>query len=145
METKFNSKIDLFIILITIFVIVYYVDALFIANAIQDQKDLMIRMAEVAALAIIVLPIVFGTRYTVSVEKKMINIRCGFIPYGEVCIDDILSIENTHTLLAAPAVSLDRIRLNLKNGKKIVISPKDKANFIKLLQTISPAIVYKEN
>ena len=65
---------------------------------------------------------------------------------GKMVIDinTIKSIEPTHTILSAPASSLDRLRINYNKYDDIVISPRRKEEFIRQLQTINPNIVFKE-
>ena len=65
---------------------------------------------------------------------------------GKMVIDinTIKSIEPTHTILSAPASSLDRLRINYNKYDDIVISPRRKEEFIRQLQTINPNILFKE-
>ena len=65
---------------------------------------------------------------------------------GKMVIDinTIKSIEPTHTILSAPASSLDRLRINYNKYDDIVISPRRKEEFIRQLQSINPNIVFKE-
>ena len=65
---------------------------------------------------------------------------------GKMVIDinTIKSIEPTHTILSAPASSLNRLRINYNKYDDIVISPRRKEEFIRQLQSINPNIVFKE-
>ena len=65
---------------------------------------------------------------------------------GKMVIDinTIKSIEPTHTILSAPASSLDRLRISYNKYDDIVISPRRKEEFIRQLQSINPNIVFKE-
>ena len=65
---------------------------------------------------------------------------------GKMVIDinTIKSIEPTHTILSAPASSLDRLRSSYNKYDDIVISPRRKEEFIRQLQSINPNIVFKE-
>ena len=65
---------------------------------------------------------------------------------GKMVIDinTIKSIEPTHTVLSAPASSLDRLRISYNKYDDVVISPRRKEEFIRQLQTINPNIVFKE-
>ena len=65
---------------------------------------------------------------------------------GKIIIDinTIKSIEPTHTILSAPASSLDRLRISYNKYDDVVISPRRKEEFIRQLQTINPNIVFKE-
>ena len=59
-------------------------------------------------------------------------------------ISTIKSIEPTHTILGAPASSLDRLRISYNKYDEVVISPRRKEEFISQLQSINPQIVFKE-
>ncbi len=65
---------------------------------------------------------------------------------GKIIIDisTIKSIEPTHSILSAPASSLDRLRISYNKYDDVVISPQRKEEFIRQLQTINPNIVFKE-
>ena len=65
---------------------------------------------------------------------------------GKMVIDinTIKSIEPTHTILSAPASSLDRLRISYNKYDDVVISPRRKEEFIRQLQSINPNIVFKE-
>ena len=65
---------------------------------------------------------------------------------GKMVIDinTIKSIEPTHTILSAPASSLDRLRISYNKYDEVVISPRRKEEFIRQLQSINPQIVFKE-
>ena len=65
---------------------------------------------------------------------------------GKMVIDinTVKSIEPTHTILSAPASSLDRLRISYNKYDDVVISPRRKEEFIRQLQTINPNIVFKE-
>lgn len=65
---------------------------------------------------------------------------------GKMVIDinTIKSIEPTHTILSAPASSLDRLRISYNKYGDVVISPRRKEEFIRQLQSINPNIVFKE-
>ena len=65
---------------------------------------------------------------------------------GKMVIDinTIKSIEPTHTILSAPASSLDRLRISYNKYDDVVISPRRKEEFIRQLQSFNPNIVFKE-
>ena len=65
---------------------------------------------------------------------------------GKMVIDinTIKSIEPTHTILSAPASSLDRLRISYNKYDDVVISPRRKEEFIRQLHSINPNIVFKE-
>ena len=61
---------------------------------------------------------------------------------GKMTIDinTIKSIEPTHTILSAPASSLDRLRISYNKYDDVVISPRRTEEFIQHLLSINPQI-----
>lgn len=79
------------------------------------------------------------TQYTIN--KNKIRIQCGFLYYETLTINNIISITETRNPLSSPAASLDRLELKLKNSYSILISPKEKNEFIDHILQINPAII----
>ena len=79
-----------------------------------------------------------GMRYIISGDKLYVKIW--IIPIGSVKIADIVSIERSYNLLSSPASSLKRLRLGIRNGAYMLISPVREQEFIETLKTINPNI-----
>lgn len=77
------------------------------------------------------------TRYDVTDEAVVIH---GGIVRGRVPIDSISRLRATGTLLAAPALSLDRIEILSSRGPYAVISPADKAGFVAAVRARNPKV-----
>jgi hypothetical protein len=92
------------------------------------------------AFAIIVigicLPIslLVSTIYTLS--EKSLSIRSGLFKW-EIPLKEISAIKPTNDPLSSPALSLDRLRIEYGKGKSIMISPLDKAEFIRDLKAMN--------
>lgn len=140
MEQIYKSRVDAVfkILIVAVFVFLFY--DLWAVAATLEQNALVRKVIGVVAIPIVLLPIMFGTRYLVSPEKGTLRVRCGFIPYGTYEIGQIVSIRETESLWAAPAASFDRIKLEFKDGKKLVISPADKSGFVRALTALTPQI-----
>lgn len=85
---------------------------------------------------------IFLTTYY-QVEGAVLKIKCGLFFNLKVDIYAIRRISETNNPLSSPATSLDRLELKfLKNNKieTVMISPKDKSAFIKMVTDINPAI-----
>ncbi|HTE26028.1 PH domain-containing protein [Flavitalea sp.] len=82
---------------------------------------------------------VFLTTYY-EINGNILKIKCGFLIDKEVNIDDIVSIKETFNPLSAPATSLDRLEIKLRGKDSILVSPKDKREFINELVKIKPGI-----
>lgn len=72
----------------------------------------------------------FGTSYRIDDEKLIV--RSG--PFkSTIDIKTIKKLKATKTLLAGPALSLDRIEIQYKTYDNVIVSPKDKIEFIETL------------
>jgi hypothetical protein len=76
------------------------------------------------------------------IEGNTVSVKCGFIgwEYAAFSIRDVRSVRPTHNPLASPALSLDRLRVELPIHGDLLLSPKDKAGFLQALTQINPAL-----
>jgi hypothetical protein len=74
--------------------------------------------------------LIVGTYYTV--DRDMIRIASGPFRW-KVPIGKITSVTATRSLLSSPALSLDRICIRYGKRRRIMISPADKAGFLKAI------------
>jgi hypothetical protein len=74
------------------------------------------------------------TNYTIT--AKSLSIRSGLFKW-EIPLKEISTIEPTNDPLSSPALSLDRLRIEYAQGKSILISPINKAEFIRDLQAMN--------
>jgi hypothetical protein len=87
---------------------------------------------------IFVLHVFLTTSY--EIKGSVLRIKCGFLIDKEVNINEIISLKETYNPLSAPATSLDRLEIKLKGKDSILVSPKDKREFINELLTAKPGI-----
>lgn len=93
-----------------------------------------VKFSIVSFMLIFTLLLLFGIKYTI--EGKVLRVHYSFFYSERINIDEITEIVNTHTLLSAPAASLDRVKITY--GKKyVILSPKDKQMFVKQLCDMS--------
>lgn len=92
-------------------------------------------------MASVYCPVFFSTHYTIN-ANGILRVKCSWLINYEVTVANIRKIENTRTLLSAPALSLDRIEIFYNKFDTIIVSPKHKADFITALKKINPAISY---
>lgn len=72
----------------------------------------------------------FGTSY--RIDDEALIVRSG--PFkSTIDIKTIKKLKATKTLLAGPALSLDRIEIQYKTYDSVIVSPKDKIEFIETL------------
>lgn len=84
----------------------------------------------------------FGTRYILR-DGKLIT-WAGFIPFPQIKVADIIKIKPTKSFISAPACSLDRILVQYSSSDYLIISPKNKKEFIQALLAENPEIVLDE-
>lgn len=82
--------------------------------------------------------IFLSTHYTINGENLMI--KSGIIIGKTIKIKDIYRIEKTNSILSSPALSLDRIEIFYGNQNSIIISPKEKMDFITELLKVNENI-----
>lgn len=100
----------------------------------------------VVGVAIFTVYIFLTTYY--QIDRKSLKIRCGLFFNLKVDIDTIRRISETNNPLSSPATSIDRLEIKYQKDRKIetvIISPKDKAGFIKMITELNPAIEVRLN
>lgn len=90
-------------------------------------------------VALFLIEVFRNTKYVIDGEKLIV--KTGFKLSSSCDICQIKSITKTRTLLSAPALSLDRLKVKLKGGDVIVISPRKKRAFVEHLLKVNPQIV----
>jgi hypothetical protein len=84
--------------------------------------------------------IFFPVRYVI--EGTTVSIQCGLIGWGyrAFSVSDVQGVRPTHKPLSSPALSLDRLEIDLGFRGAILISPRDKAGFLTAMQTLNPEL-----
>lgn len=78
------------------------------------------------------------TRYTIN--DTSLQIVCGFFYSNTIDIRAIVSVRNTNNIISSPAASLDRMEIIMRNGERIIVSPKDKKEFLNHIRQINAGI-----
>jgi hypothetical protein len=128
---KYNSKIGL--------LIVFFITAVIAGTSVILVKNhawigLAINIAVVMFVAYI-----FQTTYYLISGNDLI-VRSGFFYNTTIDIHSIQRIAETHNPLASPAASLDRLAVYYGQNGFIILSPKDKIEFISHLRSVNPKI-----
>jgi hypothetical protein len=89
------------------------------------------------AAGVFQLHVLYGTHYTLDADS--LRIRASFFRW-RVPLAAIESIEPTRNPLSSPACSLDRLLIRYGRGKRIMISPADKAGFLRALTRRAPQL-----
>lgn len=75
-----------------------------------------------------------------KIEKENLNVKCTFIINENIEIKSIRKITETYNPLSSPAASIDRIEIFYNKFDSILISPKNKKDFIQNILNINPNI-----
>ncbi|MDH3338151.1 MAG: PH domain-containing protein [Gammaproteobacteria bacterium] len=134
---RFKSKVDRWIIVLLVIVIVAEVFA--IGSAALQASDPLVTTAMIllgTAIAALIVWLTLGTYYVV--DRGKLIVVAGPIRWN-VPIEQISSVEATKSPLSSPALSLDRLRIRYGKNRRIMISPADKAGFLKAIgHAVSP-------
>lgn len=136
MAKKYTSKVS-YGLLIFIFLVFFLP---FVPEVIKNGLDTVL-MGILVPLVIVfgfIVHILFKTEYII--EKNQLKIRMGLFSYRPVDIDKMKDISKTRSVFSSPAASFDRIKIKYGKYEEVMISPKDKTNFIKDLTSINPNI-----
>ncbi|MBD1366460.1 PH domain-containing protein [Mucilaginibacter sp. ZT4R22] len=134
-ERKFPSKRG-FVIYIPLIILII-VEAGYIAGGRYIGAVLVL-----VVVSAMFLPVFFNTYYAIS-NTGTLRVKCGMFFNTKLPIGSIIKVENTRTVLSAPALSTDRIEIFYNKFDSVVISPKNIAEFVAELQKINPDIRYQ--
>ena len=137
MKTVYPTKVSVTLVLI----ISLIMGCILVPYAI---KSLWIPFTIILILHFLLLFMLANIKYVITESQLIIDQSMGKWGKEVIDISTIKSIEPTHTILSAPASSLDRLRISYNKYDDIIISPRRKEEFIRQLQSINPQIVFKE-
>lgn len=132
MKKVFRSRIDWWLAAILIFVTVVPI----VSACMNGVFDLWTVIISLFVLSM------FRTVYVVNGSK--LRVWVGVIPYGNKEIGQIKSVHRTSSLISSPALSIDRLAITFVNGDRLIISPKDREEFVAALLAVNPQIVTDE-
>lgn len=75
-----------------------------------------------------------------QIEGNNLQIKSGFIVNKLIAINSISKIQKSNSVFSSPAASLDRLEIFYNKYDSVLISPKDKQEFLAQLRNINPAI-----
>lgn len=89
-------------------------------------------------VVVFILQLFFNTYYVI--EGSLLKIRSGFLYRIDIDIKTIKKIEESNSPLSSPAASFDRLEIIYNKFDSVLISPKEKKEFIELMLIVNPAI-----
>ncbi|MFI8553735.1 PH domain-containing protein [Psychrobacter sp. NPDC077938] len=110
----------------------------------QWKRDAHKSLIQTILMTVILIPFAalmlipfFSTKYILTNDQLQVD--SGF-SVQKIELTDITYIMPTRSMSSAPALSLDRIKIEYRN-KEVLISPKDRASFYQEIRARNPKIV----
>ncbi|MFN3882591.1 MAG: PH domain-containing protein [Nitrincola lacisaponensis] len=131
MEQIYTSKIDTWLALVLFGAVAACLIVFVFAFRTGSTSAILVTLPVLIIGAGFPVWLMTGTTYTLSSTSLLV--KSGPFKW-QVPIKQITSITPTSNPLSSPALSLDRLRIDYGRGQSIMISPKDKAQFIQDLE-----------
>jgi len=106
-----------------------------------NQEPSWIGIVILLPVILFVVHMFMTTNYTIDSDK--LTIKCGFLYNKTIDIKTIKKITETNNPLSSPATSLDRLEINYGKFDTVIISPKQKREFVNNLTTLNSDIQVK--
>lgn len=136
MTKTYNSKIS-YTLLIIVFMVFFAPTVYNLWRGDTSSISLYLMVGKIGVF-IFILHTFFFTTYTI--KEGSLKIKCGILMNREIKIESIKTINQTNTILSAPAASFDRLSIRYNQLDEIVISPRDQEKFCQDLKLINPKI-----
>ncbi|RRQ50056.1 hypothetical protein DZC72_05640 [Maribacter algicola] len=104
----------------------------------EEPSGILTTSGILLAVCLFILYLLMNTEY--GMDADTLYVKSGFVYRKHLDISRITSVKKAKNIFSAPAASLDRIQLTYDKFGVLVLSPKDKENFVKDLVVINPNI-----
>ena len=141
-DEHFKSKVDWWIYVLLFTLLLFGSFDVIQGHRSNDSELMRAGVSFLGTSALCLLLVVFPLRYVVTGDS--IRIRFGLfrrtIPLG-----DIRSVEPTRSWWSNPALSLDRLHIACNNRSDVAISPKDRRQFLEVVERRCSQLAYSED
>lgn len=141
MKKKYPAKISYG--LMTMILIILFVPMIIELLNNGISKSLIPTICIVVLVLVLILHLFLSTEYTI--DRNTLNVKCSFIIDKNIDITTIKEISKTNTIISSPAPSFYRIMIKYGGTNEIIISPKNKVDFVGDLTKINPDIIHNIN
>lgn len=127
----YKSKVDWWLIIVLAGISIYLLNLIYLHFTIQTLHEDPLFFVFLGFLALIVWSPIPTTYYVI--DNDVLKVQSIFLKW-EIPLRNIYKVERTYNPLSAPALSLDRLRIEYTtNGisESIMVSPKEQEQFIK--------------
>jgi hypothetical protein len=132
MKKIYNSKIGLELVI----PIVIICGSVLILT--MNERPGWIGMMILSPVVLFIVHMFMTTNYTI--DNGNLSIRCGFLFHKTIDINTIKKIIETNNPISAPATSIDRLEITYGKMDTVIISPKQKQEFIDDIRKINPNV-----
>ena len=129
MKAVYRSEIDTWLLVVLLAAMAVMVVAS-IAVIAHWEPGSALALASTVGGIVLVAWMLLGTDYTIEPDRLVV--RCGPLRW-RIPLSDIHAVTPTHDAFSAPALSLDRLRIDYGRGRSVMISPRDRTRFIAAL------------
>lgn len=128
---QFDSKVDLSLMIILVFSALFcFAIASFIVFDSFTIESLSVTVFVVLLGSGLPVWLAVSNRY--CVDQEILVIKSGPFRW-RIPLNDIKDIRESSSPISGPALSFDRLLITYSNGKRVLVSPKDKTEFKKAL------------
>lgn len=128
----YSSKIDAWFIILSVIVFILGI------VVVSVQHTWLGGIIILSVLALVIFPMLWNTYYRIS--NQTLQVQCGLLIHIDIDIQTITRVKATRSVWSAPALSLDRLKIFYNQYDSVVISPRQKEDFVALLKQINPDI-----
>lgn len=137
---SFPSKVDLWLAAVLVLATLVAISVAVAATVSAGMGGLGAWVTPVIML-VVFRAVVWPIRYDVDPEQLVIHF--GFFR-KRVPVHEIARVTPSRNPLSSPALSLDRLRIDYRKGKCVLISPADRAGFALAIRDRAPSAVIDE-
>ena len=127
----YPSKIGLELLLPILFILLS-------TGALMVTSKSWLGLLIILAVLAFILHLFLNTNYTI--EGHQLIVKSGFLYNSTIDIRTISKVSETNNPLSSPAISLDRLEISYGAHNSVIISPREKQDFLDQLLQINPEI-----
>lgn len=129
-EQRFKSRIDLWIGLVVAAAVVTDVVFIFVFGLRAGEMGMNGALFVLLALFILLLWLTLRTYY--AVNQDTLRVVCGPFRW-RIPLDEITAVTPSRSWWSSPALSLDRLRIDYGDGRRVLVSPAEKQEFLQAI------------
>ena len=104
------------------------------------NETLITSIAFLSLLFAFISHLFLNTEYTI--DNYSLKIKCGLIHYPPIAIKGIKEVSERNSITSSPAPSFDRIKIKYGSYNELIISTKNKKDFVRDLMEVNPNIIH---